>query len=291
MTIGKIPAKTVKEVTSLMRRFLWGTEEVWQVAGNEDKLWIEVLRAKYFARGGFWSVQTRTGSSNLWRALQDLKPLLKDNLRWSVGDGTLIRAINQPWYEGWEAQRILTNEQRDLTVAALFDHTTQHWDTEKIGELIGIQAISQIPNTAKKPKLQPLISNKLIWMVSKKGSYTTKEGYKMLMEAYLVRSTYSEAKKQAWRKLEKWKDLISRVKLFIWRAIHDGLAKSNEMHRRISTVDPKCVRCGIENEIEPISRREGTNFRGRPPDGVTEFMQVPVVLNPNHFRFEIGTGT
>lgn len=26
MTIGKIPAKTVKEVTSLMMRFLWGTE-------------------------------------------------------------------------------------------------------------------------------------------------------------------------------------------------------------------------------------------------------------------------
>lgn len=39
------------------------------------------------------------------------------------------------------------------------------------------------------------------------------------------------------------------------------------------------------------ARREGTNFRGRPPDGVTEFMQVPAVLNPNHFRFEIGTGT
>lgn len=102
---------------------------VWQVAGNEDKLWIEVLRAKYFARGDFWSVQTRAGTSNLWRALQDMKPLLKDNLRWSVGDRTLIRAINQPWYKGWKAQRILTNEQRDLIVASLFDHTTQQWDT------------------------------------------------------------------------------------------------------------------------------------------------------------------
>lgn len=36
-----------------------------------------------------------------------------------------------------------------------------------------------------------------------------------------------------------WKDLIPRVKLFIWHAIHDGLATLNEMHRRISTVDPK----------------------------------------------------
>lgn len=39
------------------------------------------------------------------------------------------------------------------------------------------------------------------------------------------------------------------------------------------------------------TRKEGINFRGRPPDGATEFMQVPTVLNLNHFRFVIGTGT
>lgn len=120
--------------------------------------------------------------------------MLKDNLRWSVGDGTLIGAINQPWYKGWKAQRILTNEQRDLIVASLFDHTMQQWDTKKIGELIGPQAITLIKNTARKSKLQPLISDKLIWMVSKRGSYTTKEGYKMLKEAHLVVPTYSEDK-------------------------------------------------------------------------------------------------
>lgn len=91
MTIGKISARTMKEITSLMWRFLWGMKEgkkcfalivwhklyqtaeegglgvkylklfnealllklVWQVAGNKDKLWIEVLRAKNKVGAGY----------------------------------------------------------------------------------------------------------------------------------------------------------------------------------------------------------------------------------------------
>lgn len=91
MSVAVLPTRTIKAITSLMCRFLWGkmdqdryisfiswykicTEKeqgglgfrnmklfnhalilklVWQVASNEDKLWVMVVRAKYYPRGGF----------------------------------------------------------------------------------------------------------------------------------------------------------------------------------------------------------------------------------------------
>lgn len=106
-----------------------------------------------------------------------------------------------------------------------------------------------IHKTTQKPKLEPLIGDQLIWRGSKNGNYTTKEGYNLLKEINLVVLVYPEIKKQAWKKLGKWNDLIPRVKLFLWRAIYDDLATANELHRRMPTIDPRCTRCSIENEF------------------------------------------
>lgn len=97
MTIAKLPTKTIKELTSVMRKFLWGKLDkdmylsmiawhkicvpveqgglgirdvatfnqalllkiVWQLASNQDRLWVQLMRAKYFPRGGFGRSKAR----------------------------------------------------------------------------------------------------------------------------------------------------------------------------------------------------------------------------------------
>lgn len=95
MSLNKILTHTIKELNSLMRKFLWGklgsdrylsmvawskicldTEGgglgirnlqlsnealvlklVWEMACNSEKLWTQVMREKYCPRGGFWGVK------------------------------------------------------------------------------------------------------------------------------------------------------------------------------------------------------------------------------------------
>lgn len=166
MSIAIIPKCTIKAITTLIQQFLWGNvgkeryltliawhnvcqhkengglgirdlglfnkalmlKIVWQVAANEDKLWVQIMRAKYFPRGGFWGVKNSNGSSKLWKSIQELKEIFRDQIRWSISDGRDIPALNQPWYPGWQLQMIESNMQRDTTVATRLNEEGTEWD-------------------------------------------------------------------------------------------------------------------------------------------------------------------
>lgn len=84
---------------------------VWQLASNSDKLWVQIFKAKYFSKAGFWAIKNKRDASPLWRAIQDLKHILMDQIGWHVGQGTAIKALNEPWYTGCVINHITTNAQ------------------------------------------------------------------------------------------------------------------------------------------------------------------------------------
>lgn len=101
---------------------------VWHMAADSDKLWVAVVKAKHYPRCGFWAARTRPAASKLWRAIQELKGWFKDDVSWELGEGTEVRALNEPWFQGWGLQRISTNVQRDTKVADLYDQRTLTWN-------------------------------------------------------------------------------------------------------------------------------------------------------------------
>lgn len=98
---------------------------VWQLISNSDRLWVQILTAKFCPRGRVWGVKTRNGTSSLWRMIQDLKGFFKESTTWQFGKGEGVKVLNQLWHEGWQPQRITTNFQRDATVAQLIDGATR----------------------------------------------------------------------------------------------------------------------------------------------------------------------
>lgn len=69
-----------------------------------------------------------------------------------------------------------------------------------------------------------------------------------MVESNPIRIEYGEQKLKALRHVWKWKQVLPRVKMFIWRAIHDGLTTAWELARRMQRMSPRCVRCDLENE-------------------------------------------
>lgn len=168
---------------------------VWQLAADEDRIWIKIMKAKYYSRGGFWAVERITDASALWRNIQRLKPELKNQVQWQIGDGTQIPAINQPWFHVWEIKQILTNMQRDMTVSDLYDQHHNSWRITQIEEIFGIGAVQSITEDVKRPGSSPLVKDNLIWKLSVNGKYTTKGGYAQMVKM-LPTVQYSPIKKQ-----------------------------------------------------------------------------------------------
>lgn len=113
---------------------------------------------------------------------------------------------------------------------------------------MGSQALHLIQTTARNPSENPLVEDRLLWLKSKRGRYSTKEGYNHLRQVSTLNSTYSQAQIDTWARLWKWRGPIPRVKAFIWRATHQGLPTMKALHRRIEEINPMCPRCGSEEE-------------------------------------------
>lgn len=287
MSLNKIPTHTIKELESPMRKFLWGTLDkdrylsmvawskicmdvdegglgirnlqlfnealvlklVWEMASNSEKLWTQVMRAKYCSRGGFWGVKSKRDASELWRNMQDLKHFFRDGIEWKVGEGKQIQAISQLWYQAWEDTQPRTNRQKELMVSDLYDQEAKQWKVDLIAEQMGAHAVELILSTAKEPRGDALVPDMLIWHHSKGGKYTVKEGYVRLKTLRLSTPVYEENKAAALKAIWQWKCIQPKVQLFLWRAIHDGLTTAQALHRRIRGIQPTCPRCGSENEF------------------------------------------
>lgn len=63
--------------------------------------------------------------------------IFRDQIVWEIEDGKKIPALNQPWYPGWNTITVRTNQQRDVTVARLFDSNIGQWDNQIIMEIMG----------------------------------------------------------------------------------------------------------------------------------------------------------
>lgn len=71
-------------------------------------------------------------------------------------------------------------------IADLYNHQTGQWDLQRVEELMGSQQVTRVEMTAVKPTENRYILDRLIWLPSKTGNYTVKEGYnKMRNQVYV----------------------------------------------------------------------------------------------------------
>ncbi|KAJ1700918.1 hypothetical protein LUZ63_000697 [Rhynchospora breviuscula] len=328
-----VPKDMLKRMNSLMARFFWGKMDdkryltpvawkticrpceegglgvrdidmfgealfmklVWAMMEEENKLWVQVCKAKYCPKIGFWDAKPDSRSSGMWRNIMRMKENFKGNIRWQIGDGRNIKAIAQPWFTGWEESVGGVRSNRKKVVADLFYFSTGNWKEDVLNQMFTQPQVEAIKRLQTKPTRNDGKVDKLIWEVSKTGRYSVKEGYQWLWRQRRVQFTSPVA--QLWQRVQKWKGIAPKVKIFLWRLISGALMIANNLHRRINRISPMCQRCRNENEFEMhcfffcqgsraiwFGRRLGLRTQDLPLNVLTAFEQCTANLKDEELR-------
>ncbi|KAJ4757006.1 RNA-directed DNA polymerase (reverse transcriptase)-related family protein [Rhynchospora pubera] len=286
MTIECVPKTIIKQMNSLMAKFFWGKTDqsrymaplawksvcrtveegglgvrdlnlfgealfmklVWAIACDEKKLWVQTCKAKYCPQIGFWKANVSTHSSKLWRDIVHKRVFFQNNVRWRLADATTVRAIGQPWFDGWEAQQEVPLGYRKKMVNELYDFQNQHWKDEELSIMFNQSQVRAIHTIKPNQSTTQLMQDRLIWEVAKCGRYTVKEGYQYLTRQPAVQEANHMA--SLWHKVNAWQGVVPKVKVFLWRLLSKALMLSQNVHRRIARISPMCQRCNAENEFE-----------------------------------------
>ncbi|KAJ3708362.1 hypothetical protein LUZ61_012067 [Rhynchospora tenuis] len=218
-------------------------KNVWAIALNKSSLWVQQVTTKYCSDRGLWGTNKTRNCSQLWKDIQNLKGFFKDDIFWDLQNGQKIQAQNQPWHRQWNVRTRKPHNQ-GVHVADLYDEASNKWDQASLHLLFNVRQCESILANAALPETNALTEDRLIWSKSKTGCYSTKEGYAFLMKELQPHQNYPFH----WTKLWTCKLLLPKIKVFIWRTIHNGLITSEKLNKFIPAVQILCTLCGNSTE-------------------------------------------
>ncbi|KAJ1704151.1 hypothetical protein LUZ63_003930 [Rhynchospora breviuscula] len=285
MSLEMLPKGVIKEINSLMAKFLWGKtgqnryltfiawkkvcrpvdmgglgvkdlesfgealflKLVWSLAADEDKPWVKICKAKYYPNVGFWRAKNVSVGSKMWRQIMSKKEFFQDTVMWDVQNGEKICALSQPWFQGWSVQHEASKHDRSIRVKELIDDGTGQWNMHELNRLFQPHQVQQILQENNKPITNENLHDRLIWKVAKNGKFTAREGYNELLQPQRNMIVDQHSMWEGWWKN---KNITPRIKIFLWRLINKGLPMALHMHSRFPNFPPICQRCQEENEYE-----------------------------------------
>jgi hypothetical protein len=225
--------------------------QCWRLLTEPNSLCARVLKGRYFPETDFWHASKPRSSSYTWRSILFGKELIKQGIRWGIGDGKTTRLLSDHWIPevapGFLKPRGPIPE--GASVSLIMDSDRMIWDTDRIQTLFDEETAAKI--------LQVPISRHggedfVSWPYTKNGAYSVRSAYHLARtEAfYLARSmpkqglsSTREDEAPLWKKLWAIK-APGKMKITLWRFIHDCLPSGHQLkHRHIPAPDA-CVYCG-----------------------------------------------
>ncbi|KAJ4820852.1 Ribonuclease H-like superfamily protein [Rhynchospora pubera] len=216
---------------------------LWKIAADSSALWVRVAKAKYLKDESFWLSTRRTRCTALWRAIMDARSTIQQHVNWQLGDGTLCRAFGQPWHDLWHLIKPASLNQNHIVVSELLN-VEGGWDTSKLIQVFGFATALFISISVKPPQSNPRREDRLIFTYAKNGKFSLRKAYLLLAPASPSPTFNQKLLKALWQT----QGLLPRVRIFLWKTMHNSLPLGDILGRRIANVPRPCSLCGYTAE-------------------------------------------
>lgn len=260
----------------------------WKLLCKDNCLWVRVLESKYLKNVNFLSYSGKRSSSHIWRGVLKTRDVLRNCIKWGIGDGTEVRI----WHDWWCGEATLASQYQNWdsinmeTVDNLMTDEGE-WDVDSIKSHLPNEAIDSVLKV-KLPRFVTF-SDFSHWKGSTSGEFSTVAVYKSISNQgdYLCDMDWV------------WKLKIpQKLKGFLWLVFNGKLLTNAMRMRRGFTGNANCPRCDshVEN-IEHLlrdcysSRILWTNLKGRHwfdmesqynlIDWLTKNLRFPISMDPS----------
>ncbi|CAI9785166.1 unnamed protein product [Fraxinus pennsylvanica] len=194
----------------------------------------------------YWKQRSRKlWPSYIWSSILAAKSILKDGCRLRVGNGSSIRIWHDPWLLN-PRQGFVTSEpspgREDAIVDQLILAGENSWDYNLLADLFNEEDRGQI---MKIPLIAHGREDRMFWIHDKKGAYSVRSGYKLLMANSFTHS--HNTIESFWNKIWRYK-IPAKVRNLIWKASLNVLPTTDQLRAKRVDVDSHCPVCLTHEE-------------------------------------------
>ncbi|KAJ4774605.1 RNA-directed DNA polymerase (reverse transcriptase)-related family protein [Rhynchospora pubera] len=219
---------------------------LWRLAAKEDDqaLWVRVLSAKYLSRSTLWLAKTPSRCSKLWRALLECRNDMQPHLKWFIGDGNRCSLIGDPWHPFWLRFEHQTAQARNLTIAQVIHPLTGQWNTSLLISALGFHAALYLVCAYPQPPLSHSATDRLIFTSATSGAFSFKAACRLLT----THASMTAPSASSWKAIWHSPGILPRIRLFLWKLLHDAVPVRATFARRIRLPAPPCEICGLHQD-------------------------------------------
>ena len=147
----------------------------WKIITNRESLWVRLMRNKYLKHQDFLHSNSKQGDSSVWKSIVKCKDLIRQGIRWSVGDGRHILFWFDDWVDNRTLLEIMSLDEHMISNPAAkvcdFMHNKQ-WNVSVLAQTINnpiiVQKIIGIPIPFNE------VQDSFCWGLSTSGAFSTK---------------------------------------------------------------------------------------------------------------------
>lgn len=279
MNVFRLPKEVCEEINGVLAKFWWGNtdkkgmhwyawkrvsvpkregglgfrdlqnfnqallgKQVWRILQHPECLMARVLRARYSADGNILDAVQKRKASYAWKSILYGKELVKQGLRYVIGDGTLTNLWTDPWLPVHPPRPPRARDGVPLVgkVKDLIRSDGRGWNEQKLHEVVVEEDIDKILGVKIFSKAQ---LDLLGWHYNEDGIYSVKSGYWLsthLPANDLIQPVYGDVnlKKKIWAT-----KMPPKIHHFLWKTLSRSLATGSNLKRRHVTNMDQCLRC------------------------------------------------
>ncbi|CAL1403866.1 unnamed protein product [Linum trigynum] len=217
-------------------------KQFWNLLQKPNSLVARVMKSKYYPSRPILEAELGYNPSYVWRSLLAAQRVVKEGVRWRIGDGRKVDIWQDRWVPSAENLKVsspVTLIGETTSVSELLDVNTRSWNQDLLHTHFSHQDMLHI---LKIPIPRQPCEDRLVWRLEKRGAYTVKTAY------HFWRNREEETVGELYTPIDwdrYWGLRVSpKVKVFGWKWIRNILPTRANVVDRIMRGCDECPFCG-----------------------------------------------